>query len=523
MKRKIIFVVFVLVLSPLTIFSQQQISRNDFDRNNPKYFTIVEEIEDKAKNVNKILTYKNWPSVANTEIFDIVNPEVDLNSIIRITFDREIIKNDTIDAEIMVRGYIDTEKGTRSIEIPNYSIVGKESIEMPAKIYSVDKFFGLLNPLKEDFDGIWNTVNAHLVKIDSAYDSEYDENIRSVYYDEEYINDSPRMSPNYLEKMNKSDVKNERDILFAKSNSIEFALKELTEEKNDFQLKILADLMHWSPEYLRYEANEIINTRLPFLRTAEITDTNKDSVHYEIYKIIETVFSISDINVSDTTQQKVMDSFIRNLKDTEFHIASSGAKSGDVITLILANGKPGSNNYREHRIRLHVRDFGFSLKTSDTLLMIKRLNVGSIQDDELIGSVMEGSADSREVPLDYNYVPTAGVTFGGTYYARRSKWHGIPAFIKPGLGINVSFPRFGSKIASYSAIAVDDTTIERSISIDESSNVVDLAMGLALTLFDNTIILTYGRNLTSEKKQDYWGIGFNFLKIAGVVKDELTD
>lgn len=523
MKRDMIFIFCVWALSPLTIYSQQQIEKNDYDRNNPKYFTIVEEIEDKAKNVNKILTYKNWPSVANTEIFDIVNPEVDLNSNIRITFDRERFSDDTIDAEIMIRGYIDTKKGTRSLEIPNYSIVGEESKEMPAKIYSVNEFFNIWVPAKRDLDVIWNIINIHLVDIDSLYEREYGVKIRYFENGYEYIDDGYRMSPNYIEKMKERDVKKLREILLGKSNSIEFALKKLTEEKNDFQLNLLADLMQWSPEYLRYEANEIINKRLPFLRTEKITDNTKDSIYYETYKIIETVYSISLIDVSESSREKVKNGFIKNLKDTEFHIASTGAKSGDVITLILANGKPGSDGYREHRVRLHVRDFGFSLKTSDTLLMIKRLNVSSTRDDELIGSIPVGSADSKEVPLDYNYVPTAGVTFGGTYYARRSKCCGIPAFIKPGLGINVSFPRFGSKIASYSAIAVNDTTIERSISIDESSNTVDLAIGLALTLFDNTIILTYGRNFTAEEEQVYWGVGFNFLKIAGVVKNELTD
>src|SRR5690606_37916219 len=143
--------------------------------------------------------------------------------------------------------------------------------------------------------------------------------------------------------------------------------------------------------------------------------------------------------------------------------------------------------------------------------------------------------DGIERARDVEFEPAPGASLTWTWRPRRQQgWKRGFAdffrFLRPGFGVNVSFPRFGIIEREEVEQAGGEVTV-----VTEDSG-LDVAAGGVLTLFDNAVVLTIGTALTSrvepmtaeqtdslggEDEVDaeqgsnwYVGVGFSFVGLA---------
>ncbi len=210
-------------------------------------------------------------------------------------------------------------------------------------------------------------------------------------------------------------------------------------------------------------------------------------------------------------ENDVVQTLLSQLKDTDILVPEIGAEPGDILKIIVSSGAGPQELPRELQVRLIVREFGLVHHISDSFLFLNR--------GRSVPGYVAGTTDT--VAAAYNYIPTAGVTFGWTLEHRRN-WGGnffstLVRWFHPGLGFNVSFPRFSNQVrqpATGGAGAVLTTD-------DGSSDRFDLAVGGVATLFNGALQFTYGRDLTADRDRSYWGIGFSFIRTLSEVKTRI--
>jgi hypothetical protein len=129
-------------------------------------------------------------------------------------------------------------------------------------------------------------------------------------------------------------------------------------------------------------------------------------------------------------------------------------------------------------------------------MFIKRLNVSS--------------ADRKAGISDFNFGPSPGVTYGGSYFARKNS---LLRFLQPGIGINVIFTKWDNPAF--------DISTGQFVSGTKSSD-IQTALGGQLSLFGNVIQVGYGANLNVDQKRSYFGVGVSFVNLTTKVAGLLT-
>ena len=138
------------------------------------------------------------------------------------------------------------------------------------------------------------------------------------------------------------------------------------------------------------------------------------------------------------------------------------------------------------------RRFGFRVKTTDSVLYLKRLN----------SSKVDGVAA-------VNFAPSPGVTFGGNYLVRKNRF--VRA-LRPGIGLNATFLNW--KDPTY------DPDANKYLPNTRGSE-VNIGMGVQVSLFNNILMFSYGANLQAEQSRWYYGIGLSFVQLGGKIAEEI--
>jgi hypothetical protein len=176
---------------------------------------------------------------------------------------------------------------------------------------------------------------------------------------------------------------------------------------------------------------------------------------------------------------------------TEFMLRGTQAGSADSIEIRVTN----LMTQESVLVILIPRQFGFRVRVSDSLMFVKRLGVGA--------------ADRAAGIEPFNFGPSPGVTYGGTYLARKNA---LARFLQPGVGINLLFTRWGQP--SF------DLATGKFVNGTNGSN-IQVGLGCQWSLFGNVLQFTYGANLHVDQKRQYFGIGVSFVnlssKIAGLI------
>lgn len=302
---------------------------------------------------------------------------------------------------------------------------------------------------------------------------------------------------------------------------MDFLLDVINNKKNKIFFEILTEVLENKKNievFLSYASQ--IKKLLPVLKS-DINSTNYEKIEkvlFAIRSIDDNLKLLSDILPSgESTNQlksKIKERLIQNLTPTEIYISKIGAKEGERLIITIENkfrtGVVNNNDEDSFRssiteVVLIIKDLGWIRRVSDSFLFIKRLN---IEEEDY------GTNEEIVTPREVNFEPTAGVTLSWTHYNRKdgTNWNNIMRWLEPSIGINVSFPRFGSVITSFESSSTNSDV--RKVNVTESNEKIDVGAGFILGFFDNAIQFTYGWNLTVSEKRSYFGIGFSFLNLA---------
>lgn len=316
----------------------------------------------------------------------------------------------------------------------------------------------------------------------------------------------------------------ERASILNAASTLSLILRKISEPTDTIPLAVLSDQLSRArdsrkfardPGVLKAEAHLVLEA-IDSIRIRSAFDNNpqvRDSLVAEILRLGTALADLTQLGdfLLAPEQDGIEDSLARDftsfLKDSYLSVHETGAEPGDLITIVVASTAQPGDLPRKLTLNLTVRDFGFVGHLSDSFLFIER--------QQIYPTTAPGAGVTDTIPAPYSFIPTAGMTFGWTLYYRRQWPLSTPIrWLQPGLGLNVSFPRFGSIVRQTPASGAGGQPTSSSIQPTQ----FDLAVGVALTFFDGALQLSWGRDLTvGPQRPKYFGIGFSFIKTIGDV------
>jgi hypothetical protein len=215
---------------------------------------------------------------------------------------------------------------------------------------------------------------------------------------------------------------------------------------------------------------------------------------------------------------------LRPLKEVDLPLSNAPIASGTELLLHIYNFRDSAAMSRPLDLRMRVRQFGWIRNVTDSYMFFYRAGLGSEYRARVKAESLEAAAlaQSTGVPGVFtavtpsNFEPALGVSLSWSYYRRRSsEWYSSPLrWLEPGIGLNVSFPRFGTRRVTISRATPTDSTSPLTRAVEENRQQIGLSSGVVLSLFDGALQYTYGYSLSSEIKRRYHGVGFSFFEVA---------
>ncbi|MDB4881576.1 MAG: hypothetical protein JWL95_342 [Gemmatimonadetes bacterium] len=226
-----------------------------------------------------------------------------------------------------------------------------------------------------------------------------------------------------------------------------------------------------------------------------------------------------------------------SLRETSFSVSSLGAKVGEDILLTLSSTVDGHER-RSVTIVLSVAEHGIIPRITDSFLFVRRVGIAGTDEAQLVQQYLADytklpavqkqlASNTIEVPLGENYTAAPGVNFGWVYLPRdpddNAPWY-TSAFkatlrgIKAGWGINASFPSFSTKQIKVTPATLDAAGKETAPDKIEGQTIEKQSLGLSagpyLSLFEGALTASYGWNLTTTTKRQYFALGLSFIGLA---------
>jgi hypothetical protein len=310
-------------------------------------------------------------------------------------------------------------------------------------------------------------------------------------------------------------------------NVVQVPLTKVAAKENRVLIEVLARHGGRDADALITRANDVLLIWYPVLERSTPSGFGLDSAALAVKYIYDALVEFATFKAPEGDQKWIVaQDLMSYLKDTNILISSTAADVDDVIALDIINGASETELHRRVTVRLQVEEFGLKHRLFDSFLFVKRAGTGDDAKAEVVNNP-DGDTIQTRTPKPFDYRPTPGVSFGWVYQPRgyqvmngkrKAALLDIAAeFAKPGFGINVSFPSFGTIVTSYDTTPSQEGNNQtRVVTVTEDENTLDVAAGIYLSMFDNAVTFTTGWNLTSGSGRDrrYFGLGFSFINLA---------
>jgi hypothetical protein len=334
-----------------------------------------------------------------------------------------------------------------------------------------------------------------------------------------------------------------RTALLARRQILEVPLEILTNPQDRALVGMAARATNENPELLARLANNVRTLWFPQLEQSQArgdaTNPARDTAQIDRdHRVIENISSsleiigraMSKIETQWSAHEATLvGELVGYLKDTDIDIEETGARVGDVVILTITNGENDPALRRDYVIRMRVREFGLTPKISESFLLVNRVGVDDLSNEQTLADARTHVNTVRRdttvrLQSDVRFTPTPSFNFGWTWNQRRCGWDcngmqkaaNLVHWLRPSFGINVAVPQFGTQRVRVQPGTNGGAPTEQ---IEEIDRGLDLGVGGVFGLFDNTVVVGYGRHLTAERPRDYFALGFSFVKIVqGVIQ-----
>ncbi len=451
-----------------------------YDINHPKSWVRISEYS-KRQDIHTILQ-PGFRAETGGDYSEKVFAEVDVDSRILVEFSRECmqVNLNNVEVALQITAVVRGDKEVRRIEVPGYSLVGEKAEQATARIRAASENLALINQAGSILRQVGDTARVR----------------------------------------QQSTVAAAQQILEAEP-TLRALLKVLADAEWDDVSKGIAHLAGFNAIAIQQEAKRAL-IALDSLMTLAGDDAEVKRRRFVTFigRGLEPLRLLAQRSDPDIMKRNLAAYFIGALKDTDISVPLSGAKPGEDIVITFTNFAEDNAKRRSLTVRLGVRRFGWTQQVADASLLVKRLGATAGGFAKRIASA-RAIADTATRPTSarlqepVQFVPAPGVTLGWSYLDRGEDRRGkIIRFFEPGAGITVLFPKFQETTVRFTPpLKTDDKVVEEQTHSDK----LDVAVGLTFSLFGNQVVATFGRNLTSTRPRNYWGIGFSFAKIASTL------
>jgi len=365
-----------------------------------------------------------------------------------------------------------------------------------------------LKKIKHCKDSVEEVVGKKNIQLDNTKQrmSEIQKNIKDLVGKDENIQRQQSAITEMIGNLQKL-----RNKILDKKCQIKLYTDHILNNENKVVIQIIAekskriqnaDLLGNLAQDIQDQMNILSNNEINF-------NIKEDSVRIVLkaFRLIKSDLEIVSELYDSGLKETIRKCLLNNLSPTEISLVNLGARSGDRISITIANKLNKSDNdsprYVIRTFNFSVKSFGLNKKINDSFTLIKRLYT-----EKGIQKSINGTEITESRPKDVNFEPCAGTSVTWNYLPRNKfgQWLGF------GFGINVSFLRF----QTVETITTTDSLGRYSTKSEDRSNLIDIGSGVVFSLFDGTINLTLGANLTSGNglNRAYMGIGFSFVNIA---------
>lgn len=550
-----------IVVTP-QLFSQEAaclspaVSDVSHDYLHPQYFVHVVEITGESN--------QRWPvyvARASAQGKDSVGPafiEVDRNSVIRISFAREeLLDVPNFRASLQIAA----SSAGQPLEVPGYAVVGKESPQNRVDIDGGGNLVRWTCAIERDLaegGAFASAVEAHVRAI-QHYRSEL-QRVRSLRQRADADLLQRRVTLNSLRQqplLDSAGIAQREDEIRSAERQVDSLsahiatlqdpvvpvfqptatqrlawlrlnsrLTQLSSSAESTTRDGLARVTSFSAPAISQIAGSIANVRLDTLAVVladpqRVTESTLTGILRDAGIVTAQLAQLQSLTREYHLRREALPQandplMLERLMDTEINLASHDLSSGDRITLTFTNAlEPNSGHNREMELLLRVRRFGWVSDVNDSFLFLRRQHANYDRTPSVVTkaaqSIPEGGELEVEVPAGVNYTLTPGASLTWTYFSRNrnSFW----SWLRLGLGMQVSFPKFETVTYTISR-AVGAPVEQVTITQESRSNSFDIAVGPLVTLFDNAVGFSTGRNLMAHDAPYYIGFSVSFVSLA---------
>lgn len=193
------------------------------------------------------------------------------------------------------------------------------------------------------------------------------------------------------------------------------------------------------------------------------------------------------------------------------NLKKANAQAGDTLMVVVEAYK-GTNLAGTRSFDIELTNYGWEAGVSPSLFLLNRQRVRN-DDIRPVLPTTPGETQLTNTINPVNYSPFPGVNYTFTYKGAKREKNDIWKRLQPGFGINATFMDFNDETVSVQQAF---QTLENRILREQSD--VQLGVGAVLTLFSNKLQVTYGSNLSVDRKRAYFGVGVDFLKLLGILQ-----
>jgi hypothetical protein len=493
--------------------------------------------------------------------------EVDRRSDVHVSFDRRwMASKPGLEADVLVTGKLFHDKKEQDLQIPGYHVIGTDAGPNPVRVRSSAEMHSILREMAEESGVVaqttltlaegrtrltstgdrqlaylltsLNSMRSQLVQLttrseggDSLDDPLISESVQARLQELRERSDSlARLlegQAGILEYVNEAT----RRIQEA-GNELVPVLNRFTSEENSSVLRAVAQVSNRDYSIPLGTARRVSQRIQTLAAAAPLrAGSRREEIRSRLQEVeeIERALSVlkrfaERVPQDDDSRTRMNLLLLGSLKDADVLLANTVASTGDDVSLTVYNFRNDAQRTRSMDIRLHVREFGWVRKISDSYMFFRRagldreyrrnIEADSAAADLRAQSTGQSAEYSRTMPL--NFEPALGVSLGWTYYPR-SDPKPLTQFLRwvqPGAGINVSFPRFATRTVTVSRGDPANAASPLQRKATDNRPQIGLGSGIVLSVFDGALQYSYGYSLVSDSKRRYHALGFSFFEVA---------
>ncbi len=542
--------------SPMTAQPTRDLCSRDYvaddtliaDILHPTYFVRVHELPGEGGARRSVFEAHSSPGAAGR-----TRPvaEVDRNSTLQITFARGwMVHQPEFEAQLKIDGVLN---GT-PIQVPGYSVVGKQADSSVVSVRGARVMKALVCPTHSTLDGVmrslqevdaaivrarqeaaqgqqatrrslaqiqeleWTRVETanSLIRAATKADSAVLE-ARLTDVDAEL--ERQHRAAGYLKVVNRYSQTAIPSLRTALAN-YQATLNTLTKPENAPLVHFVAQRTNRDGAQLIATANRLRSSGLDTLATPQeplstaALQRRHDTIEEVQAGVKEISEALKDYAAYLTRTGYEMDpAMLRGLKDTEVLLSALDVKPGDRLTLSFTNALGVDGQNRRLDVPIRVARFGWVREVNDSFLFLRRRGANYKRTPnrvtELVSTIKPGEEREVDIPVGVNYQLTPGAALTWSYNDRshNTVWR----WLRPGVGLQVALPRFETR--TYT-VSFPTGTAAPSIKEETRGNAFDIALGGLVTLFDNSVGISAGRDMMVRERPYYFAFSVSFVSLA---------